>query len=62
MKGSYKYILNKESRSADKGWSSSLGVGGGANKSSRKNKLLKKDQKKLWTWTVPSINDISERK
>jgi hypothetical protein len=29
-------ILNKQSRTADKGWSSSLGVGCGANNSSRK--------------------------
>jgi hypothetical protein len=33
-------ILNKQLRIADKGWSSSLGVGRGANNPHRKNFLL----------------------
>jgi hypothetical protein len=45
-------ILNKQSRTADKGWSSSLGVGRVANNSSpQKNKLVMKDHKKPRTRT-----------
>jgi len=33
-------ILNKQSRTADKGWSSSLGVGRGANNSSLLKRIL----------------------
>jgi hypothetical protein len=40
-------ILNKQSWTADKGWSSSLGVGrGGLTPLNVKNKLLTKDHKK----------------
>jgi hypothetical protein len=35
-------ILNKQSRTADKGWSSSLGVGLGTNKTSPSKKHVKK--------------------
>jgi hypothetical protein len=35
-------ILNKQSRTADKGWSSSLGVGRGANNASPSRRLVKK--------------------
>jgi hypothetical protein len=43
-------ILNKQSRTADKEWSSSLRVGRGANKSSpQKNKLVTNDHKKRRT-------------
>ena len=34
-------ILNKQSRTADEGWSSSLGVGRGANNPSRKTLMLR---------------------
>jgi hypothetical protein len=45
-------ILNKQSRTAEKGWSSSLGVGHGANNSSQeKNKLVTNIQKRPRTWT-----------
>jgi hypothetical protein len=45
-------ILNKQSRTADKGWSSSFGVGHGANNSSlKKISLLTKIIKKPRTWT-----------
>jgi hypothetical protein len=39
-------ILNKQSRTADKGWFSSLGVGRGANNSTVKNKFVTKILKK----------------
>jgi hypothetical protein len=35
-------ILNKQSRTADKGWSSNLGVGRGANNASPSKRLVKK--------------------
>jgi hypothetical protein len=44
-------ILNKQSRTEDKGWSSSWGVGRGDNNLTVKNKLLTKDHKKPRTWT-----------
>jgi hypothetical protein len=34
VEGNCEYILNKQSQTADKGWSSGLGVGRGANNSS----------------------------
>ena len=37
-------ILNKESRTADKGWSSRLEVGRGANNSSPQNIMLRNNQ------------------
>jgi hypothetical protein len=43
-------ILKKQSRTADKGWSSSLGVGGEANNSHCKNNLVTKMFKKPRTW------------
>jgi hypothetical protein len=46
-------ILNKQSRTTDKGQSSSWGVGRGANNSSPwKNKLVTKEHKKPRTWEV----------
>jgi hypothetical protein len=44
-------ILNKNSRTADKGWPSSLGVGRGANNSSVKNHLVTKPNMKPRNWT-----------
>jgi hypothetical protein len=42
-------ILNKQSRTADKGWSSSLGVGRGANASPSKNHFKKHSQGEMLT-------------
>jgi hypothetical protein len=44
-------MLNKQSWTADKGWSSSLGLGVGLTTPHRKNKLVTKDHKKPGTWT-----------
>jgi hypothetical protein len=45
-------ILNKQSLTADKGWSSSLGVGRGAATPNRKNFfIVTKCFKVPWTWT-----------
>jgi hypothetical protein len=55
-------ILNKQSRRAEKGWSSRLGVGRGANNCSLyKNKLVTKNHKKPRTWT-DSVDKRPERK
>jgi hypothetical protein len=47
-------ILNKQSRTADKGWSSRLGVGRGANNSSRSKRIFvtKYSQTKPRTWEI----------
>jgi hypothetical protein len=56
-------ILNKQSRTADKGWSSSLWVGCGANNSSPlKIILLRKFLRSLGPGRIPGINYLSERK
>jgi hypothetical protein len=55
-------ILNKQSRTADKGWSSSLGVGRGANNSPYKISLSQKHSQSLGPGRIPWINDLSERK
>jgi hypothetical protein len=44
-------ILNKQSRTADKGWSYSWGLGVGLTTPLRKNKLVTKIHKKPRTWT-----------
>jgi hypothetical protein len=44
-------ILNKQSRTAYKGWSSSMGLGVGLTTLTVKNKLVTKIQKRPWTWT-----------
>jgi hypothetical protein len=44
-------ILNKQSRTIDKGWSSSLGVGRGANISSPLKRILLRNKTKPQTWT-----------
>jgi hypothetical protein len=44
-------ILNKQSLTADKGWSSSLDLGVELITPHRKNKLVTKDHKKPRTWT-----------
>jgi hypothetical protein len=54
-------ILNKESRTADKGWFSSLGFGVGLTTARRKNKLFTKDHKKPRTWT-DSLDKRPKRK
>jgi hypothetical protein len=55
-------ILNKQSRTADKGWSSSLGVGRGANISSpQENNLVTKTFTKPRTWT-DSLDKRPKRK
>ena len=51
-----KNILNKQSRTADKGWSSSLGVGRGTNNSSpQKLKHVKSNKQRPWNRTDPSV-------
>jgi hypothetical protein len=56
-------ILNKQSRPANKGWSSSLGVRREANNSSpQKISLLQKFIRSLRHGQIPWINDLSERK
>src|SRR5215469_15581063 len=48
-------ILNKQSQTADKGWSSSLGVGRGANNSSLKTKFCYEiftEKPRAWTDTL----------
>jgi hypothetical protein len=56
-------ILNKQSRTDDKWWSSSLGVGRGANNASpKKISLLKKTTRSLRPGWIPWINDLSKRK
>jgi hypothetical protein len=56
-------ILNKQSRSADKGWSSSLGVGRGAyNSSPQKIKLLRKFTRSLGRGLILWIMDFSKGK
>jgi hypothetical protein len=55
-------MLNNKSWSAEKGWSSSLEVGHGANTSSlEKNNLVMKDHKKPRTW-MNSLDKQSKRK
>jgi hypothetical protein len=56
-------ILNKQSRTADNGWFSSLGVGRGANNSSlQKNYLVMKIHKKPRTWTDSLDNGTKQSK
>jgi hypothetical protein len=56
-------ILNKQSRTADKGWSFSLGVGPRANNSSPlKISLFRIFIRSLRPGQIPWINDVSERK
>jgi hypothetical protein len=56
-------ILNKQSRTADEGWSSSFGVWRGANNSSPyKISLLRKTTRSLGRGRITWINDLSERK
>jgi hypothetical protein len=54
-------ILNKQTRTADKGWASSLGVGLGPYNSSLKNKLVTKIHKKQQTLT-DSLDKRPKRK
>src|SRR5215813_10749084 len=53
-------ILNKQSRTADEGWSSSLGVGQGANNASpsKKKKLCNTHKARcfLWRQNNPEVN------
>jgi hypothetical protein len=56
-------ILNKQPRSIDKGWSSSFGIGHGANNPSPQNKnLLRKSLKSLGPgrilWIIDPIDGI----
>jgi hypothetical protein len=56
-------ILNKQSQTADEGWSSSFGVGRGANNSSPKRiSLLQKFIRNVRPGQITWINDLSERK
>jgi hypothetical protein len=56
-------ILNKQSRTADKGWSSSLGVGRGANNSSPQIIiLLRKFTRSLGYGLILWIMDLSDGK
>jgi hypothetical protein len=55
-------ILNKQSRTADRGWSSSLGVLHGANNSTRYRKLDPKIHKKPQTWTDYLDNGFKRKK
>jgi hypothetical protein len=60
MDVSGKYILNKQSRTVDNGWSSSLGVERGANNSSAyKASLLRKVTKGLGSGRILWINNLS---
>jgi hypothetical protein len=52
-------ILNKQQRTNDKGWSSSLGVGRGFDNPSPKKKLLRIFKKSLRPGWVLWINDPS---
>jgi hypothetical protein len=55
-------ILKKQSRTADKGWSSGLGVGLGDNNSlPYKTSLLQKFIRCLGPGRIRRINDLSER-
>jgi hypothetical protein len=54
-------ILNKQPRTADKGWCSSLRMGVGLTTHS-KNKLVTKDHKKPRTWTDSSDNRPNGKK
>jgi ABC-type proline/glycine betaine transport system substrate-binding protein len=54
-------MLNKKSGTAEKGWSSNLGVGHGAKNATVKNKLFTKDHKKPRTWT-DSLEKRAKRK
>jgi hypothetical protein len=55
-------ILNKQSQTVDKGWSSSLGVGREANYSSPlKISLLRKTTRSLGPGQIPWIKDLGER-
>jgi len=52
-------ILSKQSRTADEGWSSSLGVGRGANNASPRTHLLRNIHKArcfLWRQNNPEVN------
>jgi hypothetical protein len=50
-------ILNKQSRTADKGWSSSLGVERGANNSPSKISMLRKHSQSLGPGRIPWMNE-----
>jgi hypothetical protein len=53
-------ILNKQPRTNDKGWSSSLGVGRGANKPSPQKKSLRKATQSLGPGKILWMNDLSK--
>jgi hypothetical protein len=55
-------ILNKQSQTDDKGWSSSLGVWSGAFELTVKNNLVTKIHKKPQTWTDSLDNRPKRRK
>jgi hypothetical protein len=56
-------VWSKQSRTADTGWTSSLGVGRGANNSPpKKICLLRKITRSFGPGRIPWINDLSERK
>jgi hypothetical protein len=58
-------IFNKQLRTADKEWSSSLGVGRWATNIAPQKKrkiLLRKITRSLGSERIPWINDLSERK
>jgi hypothetical protein len=52
--------VNKQPLTDDKGWSSSFGIGRGANTPSLTNKLVTKNRKNLGTGRIPCINNLSE--
>ena len=57
-------ILNKQSRTAEKGWSSSLGVGRGANNASPSKKMVCNTNKTrcfLWSQNNPEVNYFPTR-
>ena len=55
-------ILNKQSKTADKGWSSSFGVGWGANNSSPLKRILLRNIHKVsdWDWYFGTTNATKE--
>jgi hypothetical protein len=52
--------LNKQSRTADKGWSSSLGVRRGANNSSLWKRIFVRRYYRMWYVKLPQSFDITE--
>jgi len=58
----FAYLLNKQSRTPEKGWSSSYGVGRVANNSSsKKHILLRNVHTKLRTWTDTLVRLRNEK-